>query len=130
MTQIQYQNAGHDWAEKYNYSAATIVGDLVFVSGQVGGDDQGEIVGRGDFLAQAHQAFRNVAAVLEAAGSSMSDIAKVTIFLINAEDFAHIPALRKQYFTEPYPADTTVIVKALAREGLLIEIDVVGVRRG
>jgi len=68
--------------------------------------------------------------VLGAAGASMAEVAKVTIFLVNADDFAHIPGLRSQYFQTPYPADTTVIVESLARPGLLIEVEVIAVKTG
>jgi reactive intermediate/imine deaminase len=128
--EIEFHQAGREWARPYNYSAAAVVGDLVFVSGQVGVDDNGVVVAEGDFLAQAHQAFHNVESVLLAVGSSMADIAKASIFLVSTEDFQHIPNLRKQYFIAPYPADTTVIVNALARPGLLIEIEVVALKRG
>lgn len=127
---IEFLQTGHDWVQQYNYSAAAVVGDLVFVSGQVGIDAHGKIIADGDFLAQAHQAFHNVKQVLASAGSSLDDVAKVSIYLVNAEDFEHIPNLRSQYFSDPYPADTTVIVNSLARPGLLIEIEVIAVRRG
>jgi len=127
---IEFHQTGHDWVQQYKYSAAAVVGDLVFVSGQVGVDDHGKIVDEGNFLAQAHQAFRNIEQVLSVAGSTMAHVAKATIYLVNADDFEHVPGLRSQYFSDPYPADTTVIVSSLARPGLLIEIEVVAVRRG
>ena len=130
MKEIEFVQANHQWAEPYNYSAAAVVGDYIFASGQVAVDEQGEIVGEGDFLKQAHQVLRNVQQLLGAAGASMAEVAKVTIFLVNADDFAHIPGLRSQYFQTPYPADTTVIVESLARPGLLIEVEVIAVKTG
>lgn len=126
MPEIEAVRPPWAWAEGYRYSAAVRVGDLLLVSGQVGVDRAGQVV-PGGFLAQAHQALANLEAVLNVAGSGLDRIAKVTIFLTDQEQFAHIPDLRRQYFREPYPADTTVVVSALARSGLLVEIDAVAV---
>lgn len=100
------------------------VGDLLFVSGQVGTDDDGKVVGD-DVETQAHQAFRKLAGVLEAGGSSLAHVVKVTIFVAEATPLATIVALRRRYFSEPYPADTLVQVSALARPGLLFEIEAI-----
>jgi reactive intermediate/imine deaminase len=115
------------WAATYRYSAAMRLGDLVFVSGQVGVDGSGVIV-QGGFLAQARQAFANLQEVLAAAGSGMDRIAKITWYLTDVAQFDHVPLLRSQYFRPPYPADTTVVVSSLARSGLLVEIDVIASR--
>ena len=66
------------------YSPATRAGNLVFVSGQVGVDADGNLVGEGDCGAQSRQCFANVEAALAAAGATMSDVTKITAFLINA----------------------------------------------
>lgn len=99
------------------------VGDVLYISGQVGTDDTGTVVGP-DFLSQAHQVFRNLARALEAGGSDLAHVFKVTVFVTDvANHFDTIVALRREYFTEPYPADTLVEVRALGRPGLLIEIE-------
>ena len=101
------------------------VGDVVYISGQVGTDDAGAIVG-GDVETQAHQVFRNLARALLAGGSDLAHVFKVTVYVTNAaESLETIVALRRRYFTEPYPADTFVEVSALARPGLLIEIEAI-----
>jgi 2-iminobutanoate/2-iminopropanoate deaminase len=125
MAQVVGVPVSRPWAEPYRYSAATRIGDLVFVSGQVGVDADGMLVGEGDFLTQAHQAFANLREVLEAAGSGLDRVAKVTIFLTDVEQFAHVPSLRAQYFRAPYPADSTVVVRSLARPGLLVEVEAI-----
>jgi len=102
-------------------------GSLVFVSGQVGVDGAGKPVGT-DFLDQAHQAFANLSSVLEQAGSRLDCVLRVTLFLVNQEDFDYVPDLRARYFSIPYPADTTVVVRSLARPGLLFEIDAIAYR--
>lgn len=113
---------GWDWHVAANYSAAMRVGDLVFVSGQVGITPEGALAGA-DFESQAHQAFANLAAVLRAAGSDLSHVAKVTWLLTDPRDFRFVPGLRARYLQPPYPADTTMVVHALARPGLVVEIE-------
>ena len=85
------------------------------------------MVGVGDFDAQAEQAFRNLERVLEAGGSSLRDVAKVTIFLTDMSNFAKIVALRGKWFSEPYPADSIIQVAVLALPELEIEIEAVAV---
>lgn len=109
----------------YAISPAWRVGDLLFLSGQAAIDEQGQIVGSADFDAQLHQVFLNIDRVLHAAGSSRDQIVKVTIYLTNMENFPKIVQARKTYFKPPYPADTTLEVKALALPGLMVEIDVI-----
>jgi 2-iminobutanoate/2-iminopropanoate deaminase len=115
--------------EPYRISQAMRVGDLVFVSGQAAIDEDGGLVGVGDFDAQAELVFRNLARVLEAAGSSLSDVVKVTIYLTDMANFPKIVELRGRWFTEPYPADTIVEVASLALPELEIEIEAIGVAR-
>ncbi len=103
------------------------VGDLVIVSGQAAIDEHGGLVGVGDFDAQAEQVFRNLQRVLEAGGSSLDRIVKVTIFLTDMANFPKIVDLRGRWFTEPYPADTIVEVSALALPELEIEIEAIAV---
>ncbi len=113
----------------YCIAPAWRVGDLVFLSGQAAIDESGAIVGasgnESDFDDQLVQTFANIDRVLAAAGSDMSRIVKVTIYLTDMAHFPKIVAARQRYFTAPYPADTTVEVKGLALPELMIEIDVI-----
>jgi reactive intermediate/imine deaminase len=113
--------------EPYRISQAMRVGDLVFVSGQAAIAEDGGLVGVGDFDAQAEQVFQNLARVLEAGGSSLADVVKVTIYLTDMANFPKIVELRGKWFTEPYPADTIVEVASLALPELEIEIEAIGV---
>jgi len=114
--------------EPYRLSQGFRVGDLLFVSGQTGIDDAGELVAVGDFDAQADQAFRNLARVLEAGGSGLEHVVKVTIFLTDmAANFPKIVELRGKWFTAPYPADTIVEVRSLYRPEVEIEIEAIAV---
>ena len=115
--------------EPFRLSQAMRVGDLVFVSGQAAISPEGELVGIGDFDAQAEQTFRNLERVLEAGGSGLDRIVKVTIFLTDMANFPKIVDLRGRWFTPPYPADTIVEVSSLALPGLEIEIEAIAVAR-
>ena len=88
-------------------------------------DLEGNLVGVGEFDAQAEQVFKNLEDVLAAAGSGLDKILKVTIFLKDMDNFPKIVALREKYFSQPYPADTIVEVSALALPELEIEIEAI-----
>jgi reactive intermediate/imine deaminase len=113
--------------EPFRLALGYRVGDLLFVSGQAAISPEGEIVGAGDFDRQADQTFRNLERVLEAGGSSLANVVKVTIFLTDMGNFGKIVELRERWFTAPYPADTIVEVSALALPELMIEIEAVAV---
>jgi reactive intermediate/imine deaminase len=115
--------------ERYRLSQGFRVGELLLVSGQAAIDEQGEIVGAGDFDAQAEQTFRNLARVLEAGGSDLEHVVKVTIFLTDMANFPKIVELRGKWFRPPYPADTIVEVRSLALPELELEIEAIAVAR-
>jgi reactive intermediate/imine deaminase len=102
-------------------------GDLLFISGQAAIDGSGQIVGLGDFDAQARQTFENLERALRAGGSSLRNVVKVTIFLRDMSHFEKIVALRGKYFSPPYPADTIVEVSSLYSKDAMIEIEAVAV---
>ena len=111
--------------EAYRISQAIRVGEMVYTSGQAAIDLEGNLVGVGDFDAQAAQVFSNLRAVLEAADASLDSVVKVTIYLTDMANFPKIVALRERYFSQPWPADTIVEVRALALPELEIEIEAV-----
>ena len=112
----------------YLLSQGIRIGDILLVSGQVGIDGSGELVSLDDFEAQADQAFRNLSTVLEAGGSSLDRVAKVTIFLTDmAANFTKVVELRRKWFTPPYPADTIVEVRSLYRPEVMLEIEAIAV---
>jgi reactive intermediate/imine deaminase len=113
--------------EPFRLSQGFRVGDFVIVSGQAAIDENGHVVGAGDFDAQAEQTFRNLSRVLEAGGSSLERVVKVTIFLTDMANFGKIVELRGRWFTPPYPADTIVEVTSLALPELEIEIEAIAV---
>ena len=103
------------------------VGDLLFISGQAAMDERGQLVGVGDFDAQAEQVFANLERVLRAGGSSLANVVKVTIFLRDMANITKIVELRGRYFTAPYPADTIVEVSSLYSPDALLEIEAIAV---
>ena len=121
MTEAHQIRLDPDPLEPYFLSQGFRVGDLVTVSGQAALDEHDNVVGAGDFDAQAEQVFRNLARVLEAGGSSLDRVVKVTIFLTGMGNFAKIVELRRRWFRSPYPTDTIVEVRALALPELEIE---------
>src|SRR5699024_10995230 len=90
-----------DPMEPFHISQGFRVGNMVIISGQAALSNAGEIVGENDFDAQAEQTFKNVQAVLEAGGSSLDDIVKVTIYLTDMSYFPKIIELRHKYFSKP-----------------------------
>ena len=105
------------------FSPVARVGNQVFVAGQVSLDADGAMVGVGDAGAQSEQCFRNVAAALAAAGASWDDVTKITCFLVNADDYAAYAAVRNRIFPQDGPASSTVVVTALVRPEMLVEIE-------
>lgn len=116
--------------EGYCVTGGFIVGNLVFTSGRAAIDSNGNSVGIGDFDAQAEHVFSTLKSILEAGGSGLDKVIKVVIFLTDIEFFPRIVELRKKYFRPPYPADSLIQVKALARPELLIEIEAIGLIGG
>ena len=98
------------------YSQAQVVGSMVYTSGQLGIDPATGALLEG-VEAQAHQAFKNLAAVLKAAGSDMSKVVKTTVFIKNMDDFGAVNAVYSQSFTEPFPARSCVEVARLTKDG-------------
>jgi len=103
-------------------------GNLLFISGQAGAADDGKIVD-GGFRAQGEQAFANLRRALEAGGSRLEDVVKVTIFVTDMGHFDDVVALRRKYFTAPYPADTIAEIKALYDPAAMIEIEAIAAVR-
>lgn len=128
MASIEAISFEPDRFSNYGYSPALAVGDLLFVAGQSSIDDAGNTVGVGDFEAQGHQTFSNLRRVLAAGGSSLADVVKVTVFVTDMSQLSTIVALRRHYFTAPYPTDSLVEVTALSRPELQIEIEAIAVR--
>ena len=111
------------------YSQAIAMDGLVFCSGQLGLDPAtGELV-EGGVEAQAERALRNLAAVLDAAGLTMADVVKTTIFLADIADFATVNAVYGRFMPDPPPARSTFAVGALPK-GARVEVEAIAVKSG
>jgi 2-iminobutanoate/2-iminopropanoate deaminase len=98
---------------------------LIFVSGQVSRDDDGNQVGQGNMLEQTRQCLRNVQKNLEAAGASLEDVVWTTVYTTDIREFRQIVAAREEFFKTNLPTSTMVEVSHLADPGLLVEIAVI-----
>ena len=122
----EYRVAG--LAEPFShYTDAVRAGNLLFVSGCVSVDAEGNVVGVGDVVAQARQVFANIRLCLAAAGATFADVVKVTTFLTDIADRARINPVRQEFFGDARPASTLVEVSALVLPEFLIEVEAVAV---
>jgi len=107
------------------YSQAVKVGDMIYTSGQIPMTADGKLVD-GDIKAQTRQILENLTQVLEAGGSSLSQIVKTTIYLTDMDDFIAVNTVYGEYFAGSYPARSTVAVKTLPKN-VDIEIDAIAI---
>jgi 2-iminobutanoate/2-iminopropanoate deaminase len=110
-----------------HYTDAVRVGDLLFVSGAAPVDGEGRLVGGDDALEQARQVLSNIGVVLEAAGATFADVAKVTVYLTNMDDRQQVNVARREFFGDARPASTLIEVSRLAIDGMKVEIEAVAV---
>jgi 2-iminobutanoate/2-iminopropanoate deaminase len=111
------------------YSPAVRAGEWVFLSGQVPFDpDTGQLVG-GDIAAQTRRVLANIGTLLAAAGLSYDAVVRTTVFLADMNDFAAMNGAYAEFFTEPYPARSTVQAARLPRDAR-VEIDVIALAAG
>ncbi len=107
-----------------HYTDAVRFGDLLFISGVMPVDAAGKVVG-GDAVTQVRQVFKNMAAILKAAGAGFGDVLKVTVYLTDVADRPRINPVRQEVFGKTRPASTLIGVKELALPGMKVEIDAV-----
>ncbi len=127
MTKRTRIDPGWAWDDHLILSQAIKVGNAVYTSGQVALDPAGEVVGKGDMRAQTRQVFENIKTVLAAAGASLDDIVKITVFTTDISRLGETHEVRAEVLPDPPPASTAVEIKALAFPDLLIEIEAVAV---
>jgi reactive intermediate/imine deaminase len=106
------------------YSQAIEAGGLVFLSGQIPLVPTTMEIVAGDFEARARQVFDNLQAVAEAAGGSLDDVVKLTVFLTDLDNFATVNSVMESYFTQPFPARAAVGVASLPK-GVDVEADAI-----
>ena len=106
-------------------SPGVVVGDLLFVSGHVGVDSSGKVVGEGDAEAQSRQVMANIRDVVAAAGGKMEDVAKITCFLTDISYYGAYSKVRAETWPKDPPASSTVVVAGLVRPELLVEVEAI-----
>jgi enamine deaminase RidA (YjgF/YER057c/UK114 family) len=102
---------------------------LIWVSGQLAFADDGCLVGVGDVAAQTEQCLRNIQAYLERLGGTLADVVQVTVFVRDMDGLAALHAVRRRFFSPPYPTSTLVAVSGFVHPEALIEINAVAAVR-
>jgi 2-iminobutanoate/2-iminopropanoate deaminase len=108
-----------------HYTDAVRFGNILFVSGLTAHDSEGKLVGGTDAAEQTRQILINLKRVLDAAGATMADVLKVTVFLTNIDDRAAINPVRQEFFGSARPASTLIEVSRLALPEMKVEIEAV-----
>ena len=102
-------------------------GKVVYVSGQLAWNSDGDTVGKGDMRAQFRQVGENIKAALAAAGAGLSDIVKTNTYVTDMDAFFGCMDIREEYFGPGWPTSTTVEVSRLAHPDMMIEIEAIAV---
>lgn len=114
-------------APQANYVHVTRLGNTLYISGQLGLDPDGNLVGPGDPAAQAEQCYRNIKTILEYCGGTLDDVVKITQYLTDLAYRPLVGPVRDRYLGTPGPASTLVVVKGLAAPEYLVEIEALAV---
>ena len=110
------------------YSHVVKAGNTIYIAGQVAQDEQGQVVGAGDFVAQAEQVFQNLERALAAAGASFGDLVKTTVYVTDPRYRELLRDVRSKYLgRDALPASTLVVVAGLALPEYLLEIEAIAV---
>ena len=120
---------GKEWPAHYTYVPATRVGNMVWLSGTTGTDENGKITAPGDIAEQTRQIFRKFEKLLNSVGGSCNDIVQTTDFFTTTENYKATAVVRREFFTSAQPTSTGVLVTGLLRKYALIEISAVAVLR-
>jgi enamine deaminase RidA (YjgF/YER057c/UK114 family) len=110
----------------YSHVVSIPSGRLVWTSGQIAVDADGNVVAAGDWEGQARAVFQNVTTALDAAGAGWSDVVKLTFFVVDVAELATIRAVRDEFVDQGRPPTSTLVqVAGLARPDLLLEVEAV-----
>jgi enamine deaminase RidA (YjgF/YER057c/UK114 family) len=112
----------------YTHVVVAPDGRTVYLAGQVAFDSTGQVVGKGDFKAQAEQVYQNLRRALASVGGSLGDVVKTTTYITDMNNVAQLREIRGKYLNPAHPpANTLLVVAGLARPELLLEIEGVAV---
>ena len=109
------------------YSHAARAGNTLYIAGQVAQDPSGNLVGKGDFEAQARQVFTNLKNITEEAGGNLKNIVKMTTLLTHYGHIGTYRSVRNEFFSEPFPPNTLMIIESLALPDYMIEVEAIAV---
>ena len=110
------------------YSNCLVVGDQIFLAGVTAGGADGKAIGGADVYAQSKVVLDRIRALVEAAGASLADVVKITVYLTDVTQRAAFGRARAECFAEPRPCSTLIGVNALVSPDLLVEVDAVALR--
>ena len=112
----------------YSHLVKTTGGATLYAAGQASFDEQGSLVGKGDFCKQYDQTLKNIEVVLKAGGAKLTDVVRMTVYCTDRDAFfkygKELGSIYKEYFGDHFPATTLVEVKRLFLDDMMIEIDV------
>jgi len=109
------------------YSHAAKAGNTLYVAGQIAQDVEGKLVGKGDFETQVRQVYTNLTNILEESGGNLQNIVKMTTFLTHYNYIETYRSVRNEYFPEPCPPNTLLIIESLALPDYMVEIEAIAV---
>jgi enamine deaminase RidA (YjgF/YER057c/UK114 family) len=118
---------GTPWPERYTFSPALKVGNLLFLAGTTAVDEKGDLVSPGDIVGQTRCILEKFGKLLSAAGAGFEHVVETTEYITTTDNYRGTAAVRREFFRPPYPTATGVIVAGLLREGALIEMSAVAV---
>ena len=128
MTMPDWTNPPNVYTPQAHYSRVARIGNTLYISGQLGLDIDGELVGPGDARAQARRAWRNLEAILAFYDATPRQLVKTTTFITHWAYRPLVAEARDEFFPEPpYPPSTLVVVQGLAEPRFLVEIEAVAV---
>jgi len=115
----------------YSHGYTVDVGDtiLIFTTGQIALDKEGNVVAPGDAEKQAEFIYESLNKILGEAGASLDDVVKTTVYLTNMADFANVSPVRNKFFKNAEPVSTLVEVSKLVKEGCVVEIEAVAAKQ-
>lgn len=115
----------------YSHGLKIDVGDsvMIFVTGQIAMDKDGNAVAPNDITAQAEFIFQNIQKILAEGGTSIDDVVKAVIYVTDMNDFKAISAVRNKYFEKAKPVSTLVEINRTVKEGCNLEIEVIAIKK-